>query len=101
MGFFTWIIFGALVGWIANVVVGGADRRRQGCLVSVLVGVLGAALGGFVYQLATGEHQRFEFDFPSFGVAILGAIVLLAILRLVSSASRGRGHDRDRNRDRL
>ncbi|HEY2063896.1 GlsB/YeaQ/YmgE family stress response membrane protein [Amycolatopsis sp. NBC_01480] len=94
MGFFTWIIFGALVGWIANIVVGGADRQRQGCLVSVLVGVLGAALGGFIYQLATGEHQRFGFDFPSFGVAILGAIVLLAILRLVRSAGRNRDRDR-------
>lgn len=94
MGFFTWIIFGALVGWIANIVVGGADRRRQGCLLSVLVGVLGAALGGFIYQLATGEHQRFGFDFPSFGVAILGAIVLLAILRLVSAAGRNRDRDR-------
>ncbi|MEW2503517.1 MULTISPECIES: GlsB/YeaQ/YmgE family stress response membrane protein [unclassified Amycolatopsis] len=88
MGFFTWIIFGALVGWLANLVVGGPDRRRQGCLVSVLVGVLGAALGGFIYRLATGEQQRFEFDFPSFGVAILGAIVLLAVLRLVSSIGR-------------
>ncbi|MDT8911091.1 GlsB/YeaQ/YmgE family stress response membrane protein [Amycolatopsis sp. PS_44_ISF1] len=94
MGFFTWIIFGALVGWIANLVVGGVDRRQQGCLVSVLVGVLGAALGGFVYQVATGEHQRFGFDFPSFGVAILGAIVLLAVLRLAGFAGRRRDRDR-------
>ena len=95
MGFFTWIIFGALVGWIANIVVGGADRQRQGCLVSVLVGVLGAALGGFIYPLATGEpHQRFGVAFPSCGVAILGARVLLAILRLGRSAGRNRDRDR-------
>lgn len=88
MGFFSWIVFGAIVGWLANVVVGGPQRRRQGCLVSVLVGVLGAALGGFIYRLATGEQQRFEFDFPSFGVAILGAIALLALLRLISAIAR-------------
>ena len=91
MGIILWIIFGALVGWLANLVVGGRERRRQGCLVSVLVGVLGAALGGFVYRLATGEQRNFEFDFPSFGVAILGAIALLAVLRLVSALG-------DRNR---
>ncbi|WP_020664415.1 GlsB/YeaQ/YmgE family stress response membrane protein [Amycolatopsis benzoatilytica] len=90
MGIILWIIFGALVGWLANLVVGGRERRRQGCLVSVLVGVVGAALGGFVYRLATGEQRNFEFDFPSFGVAILGAIALLAVLRLVSAIGSGR-----------
>lgn len=93
MGIIAWIIFGAVAGWAANLVVGGRDRRPQGCLVSVLVGVVGAALGGFVYRLATGETRQFEFDFPSFGVAVLGAILLLAIVRLVTSIGR--------NRDRL
>ncbi|WP_298179771.1 GlsB/YeaQ/YmgE family stress response membrane protein [Saccharomonospora sp.] len=83
MGFFSWIVFGALAGWAANLIVGGRQRRRQGCLVSVLVGVVGATLGGFVYQLATGEEKTFEFDFPSFGVAVLGAVLLLAVVRLV------------------
>ena len=97
MGFFSWIIFGALAGWAANLVVGGRDRRRQGCLVSVLVGVVGAALGGLIYRLLTGQQKNFAFDFPSFGVAVLGAVVLLALLRLVL----GMGHRRDRSRDRL
>ncbi|MEC3981525.1 GlsB/YeaQ/YmgE family stress response membrane protein [Amycolatopsis sp. H20-H5] len=90
MGIIAWIIFGAIAGWAANLVIGGRDRRRQGCLVSVLVGVIGAAFGGFVYRLATGESKSFEFDFPSFGVAVLGAILLLAILRLVTSIGRPR-----------
>ncbi|HKS45120.1 MAG TPA: GlsB/YeaQ/YmgE family stress response membrane protein [Amycolatopsis sp.] len=88
MGIFSWILFGALAGWVANLVVGGRGRRRLGCLVSVLVGVLGAALGGFVYRLATGHARTFEFDLPSFGVAVLGAIVLLGFLRLVSRSER-------------
>ncbi|ASR38248.1 transglycosylase [Prauserella marina] len=83
MGFFSWILFGALAGWAANLVVGGRDRQRQGCLISVLVGVVGAALGGLIYRLATGEEKTFAFDFASFGVAVLGAIVLLGVLRLV------------------
>lgn len=87
MGFFSWIVFGAIAGWLANVVVGGPDRRG-GCLFSILIGVLGAALGGFIYRLATGTERTFEFDFPSFGVAILGSIVLLALLRLVRGGAR-------------
>ncbi|MDX3193208.1 GlsB/YeaQ/YmgE family stress response membrane protein [Amycolatopsis tolypomycina] len=88
MGFVAWVIFGAIVGWIANLVVGGRARQRLGCLVSVLVGVVGAALGGLLYRLATGQARTFDFDFPSFGVAILGAVVLLAILRLASGLTR-------------
>jgi uncharacterized membrane protein YeaQ/YmgE (transglycosylase-associated protein family) len=95
MGFLAWIVFGALAGWAANLVIGGPERRRQGCLVSVLVGVAGAAMGGLLYRLVTGEKKQFDFDFPSFGVAVLGAIVLLGLLRLV--VGLGRGH-RSRNR---
>lgn len=86
MGFIAWIVFGAIVGWVANVVVGGRYRQRQGCLVSVLVGVVGAALGGLGYRLVTGHEKTWEFDFPSLGVAALGAIVLLAVLRLVQGS---------------
>jgi uncharacterized membrane protein YeaQ/YmgE (transglycosylase-associated protein family) len=95
MGFVAWVIFGAIVGWAANLVVGGRNRQRQGCLVSVLVGVVGAALGGLIYRLASGRSETFDFgfDFPSFGVAILGAVALLAILRLASGLGR-RPHDR-------
>lgn len=97
MGFFSWIVFGALAGWAANLVIGGRDRRRQGCLVSVLVGVVGAALGGLLYRLITGHEKTFDFDFPSFGVAVLGAVVLLGLLRLVL----GLGRRGPRSRDRL
>ena len=92
MGFIAWIVFGAIVGWVANVVVGGRNRRPQGCLVSILVGVVGAALGGLLYRLITGQEKTWDFDFPSLGVAAIGAIVLLALLRLVQGASnRNRG----------
>jgi uncharacterized membrane protein YeaQ/YmgE (transglycosylase-associated protein family) len=92
VGFIAWIVFGAIVGWVANVVVGGRNRRPQGCLVSILVGVVGAALGGLLYRLITGQEKTWDFDFPSMGVAAIGAIVLLALLRLIQGASnRNRG----------
>jgi len=90
VGIIAWIVFGAIVGWIANVVVGGRERRPQGCLVSVLVGVVGAALGGLLYKWITGREKTFEFDFPSMGVAALGAIVLLVVLRLVAGIGERR-----------
>ena len=95
MGIIAWIVFGAIAGWAANVVVGGRYRRRQGCLVSVLVGVVGAALGGLLYKAITGHEKTFEFDFPSLGIAALGAVVLLALLRLIQGiAARRRPSDR-------
>jgi uncharacterized membrane protein YeaQ/YmgE (transglycosylase-associated protein family) len=94
MGFLAWIVFGALAGWVANVVVGGRGRRPQGCLVSILVGVVGAALGGLLYKLITGREKTFEFDFPSLGIAALGAVVLLALLRLVQGIANRPPRDR-------
>jgi uncharacterized membrane protein YeaQ/YmgE (transglycosylase-associated protein family) len=88
VGFFAWVVFGAVVGWVANTVVGGKYRRRQGCLVSILVGVVGAALGGLLYRAFTGEEKTWDFDFPSLGVAVLGAIVLLAVLQLLQAVAR-------------
>jgi uncharacterized membrane protein YeaQ/YmgE (transglycosylase-associated protein family) len=94
VGFIAWIVFGAIVGWVANVVVGGKYRRRQGCLVSILVGVVGAALGGLLHRAFTGREKTWDFDLPSMGVAALGAIVLLAVLQLIQAAARKRPGNR-------
>jgi len=94
VGFLAWIVFGAIAGWVANIVVGGRDRRPQGCLVSIVVGVVGAALGGLLYRAFTGHEKTWDFDFPSLGVAALGAIVLLVILRLVQGAAARPPRDR-------
>jgi uncharacterized membrane protein YeaQ/YmgE (transglycosylase-associated protein family) len=94
MGLLAWIVFGALAGWAANLVVGGADRRPQGCLVSIFVGIVGAVLGGLIYRLLTGREKTFEFDLASFGVAVLGAVVLLALLRALGVYRGRRWFDR-------
>jgi uncharacterized membrane protein YeaQ/YmgE (transglycosylase-associated protein family) len=91
VGLLAWIVFGALAGWAANLIVGGRERRPLGCLFSVVVGIVGAALGGFLYKLVTGREKTFEFDIPSFGVAVLGAVALLVVLRLVLGGRRDRG----------
>jgi uncharacterized membrane protein YeaQ/YmgE (transglycosylase-associated protein family) len=78
VGLIGWIISGALAGWAVNVIIGGRDRRGQGCLVNILVGVVGAVLGGLLYRMITGREINLEFDLPSFGIAVLGAAGRLA-----------------------
>lgn len=80
MGFFSWILFGILAGWVASLVV--RDQRPRGCFTNMATGILGALLGGFVYQIATRRPWTFDFDFASFGVAVLGAIALILIINL-------------------
>ena len=47
MGFIAWIVLGALAGWIASLIAG--TNRQQGCLIDIIVGIVGAFIGGFLY----------------------------------------------------
>jgi uncharacterized membrane protein YeaQ/YmgE (transglycosylase-associated protein family) len=67
MGIILWIIFGALAGWIASMIVG--TDQQQGALMNIVVGIVGALIGGFIMSLR------------SFLVAILGSVVLLVIVK--------------------
>lgn len=77
MSIISWIIFGALAGWVASILTGTSER--QGCLFNVILGVIGAFLGGFVMQFITGSDFSFAFNMRSFIVAVLGAVVVLAV----------------------
>ncbi len=77
MGILSWIIFGALAGWAANFIMG--NGQRGGCLFNIVIGIVGAFVGGLIMQLITGHGVQFGFNLSSFLVAVLGAIVLLAI----------------------
>ncbi len=82
MGVLSWIIFGLIAGIIAKLLMPGRDPG--GCIVTMLLGVAGAFVGGFLYRLVTGtEVLYFGFDFRSFAVAVLGAVVVLAVYRLI------------------
>lgn len=77
MGPLAWIVFGALAGWLASIIVG--TNRRQGCLFNIVVGIVGAFVGGFLTQIMTGRGMEFGFNMQSFAVAVLGAVVFLVI----------------------
>ena len=77
MGLISWIIFGALAGWVASLIVG--NNSRQGCLMNIVVGVVGAFVGGFISKLLFGQAVDFGWTWQSFGIAVLGAVVLLLL----------------------
>ncbi|MFL5758122.1 MAG: GlsB/YeaQ/YmgE family stress response membrane protein [Thermomicrobiales bacterium] len=83
MGVLAWIVFGAIAGWIAAKLAGNASQ--QGCLTNIIVGIAGAAIGGGIYKLISGNSWDFDFfDLGSFVVAILGSLVLLIVLNAIS-----------------
>jgi uncharacterized membrane protein YeaQ/YmgE (transglycosylase-associated protein family) len=81
MNWIVWIIFGALAGWIASIVMG--KNKKMGALANIIVGVVGAFIGGKIMELF-GAQGVTGFNFPSLLVAIVGAVVLLFILGLFS-----------------
>jgi uncharacterized membrane protein YeaQ/YmgE (transglycosylase-associated protein family) len=81
MGVFSWIIFGFLAGLIAKWLTSGSEPK--GCLVTIVVGIVGAAIGGWVgAQLGLGTVNR--FDLRSFALAVVGSILLLLILQAIN-----------------
>jgi len=80
-GIISWLIIGALAGWVASLITGTNDR--QGCLLDIVVGVVGAFIGGLLWQLITGEPVTIGFNIGSFLIAVLGAVILLLIVNLI------------------
>ncbi len=75
---------GALAGWIASLIM--KTSGEQGLLIDIIVGIVGAFLGGFIFQTLGVGPQVTGFNLPSLLVAIVGAIVLLAIVKAVRRA---------------
>jgi uncharacterized membrane protein YeaQ/YmgE (transglycosylase-associated protein family) len=74
----SWIIMGALAGWIASMIT-GTNERVSG-FMNVVVGIIGAFIGGLVLQLL-GAGSPSGFNLASLLTAILGAVILLSLVR--------------------
>jgi uncharacterized membrane protein YeaQ/YmgE (transglycosylase-associated protein family) len=83
MNFIIWIIAGAVIGWIASMVMG--TNARQGLLLDIIVGIVGAFLAGLVLTplFGIGTINQNDFSLPALLVSLLGAVLLLAIVRLI------------------
>jgi uncharacterized membrane protein YeaQ/YmgE (transglycosylase-associated protein family) len=90
MGIIGWIILGLLAGALAKAILPGDDPG--GIIITTLVGIVGAVIGGFIAKaLGFGDPIDEFFDWSTWIAAILGAIVLLAIYRaIVGRGARGR-----------
>ncbi len=80
MGWISWVIFGAIAGGLARFIMPGKDPG--GCIVTPLIGIVGAVIGGWIATLL-GFGGMAAFDFRSFAVAILGALIVLFIYRKI------------------
>lgn len=80
MGIILWIVFGALVGWIASIIM--KTDAQQGAVLNIVVGVVGAVVGGWLMSII-GESGVGGFNLYSFVVALLGACVLIAVVKAV------------------
>ena len=81
MGILAWIILGALAGWIASKIM--HTDAEQGAFMNVVVGIVGALLGGFVFQLL-GASSVTGLNLYSLFVAIVGAVILLALYKALT-----------------
>ena len=85
MGIFTWIVLGLVVGALAKFVMPGDDPG--GIIVTILIGIAGAFLGGFI-GTAMGVGSVTGFNMLSILLAIAGAIILLVIYRFIKRPHR-------------
>jgi uncharacterized membrane protein YeaQ/YmgE (transglycosylase-associated protein family) len=85
MGVISWIIFGFIAGAIAKILHPGRDPG--GCLLTSLLGIGGAFVGGYI-GTRVGWGRVTGFDLRSFGLAILGALVLLIVYRMLFGKPR-------------
>jgi uncharacterized membrane protein YeaQ/YmgE (transglycosylase-associated protein family) len=90
MNFILWLIAGAIVGYIASRIMG--TNSQQGLLLDIVVGVVGALLAGWfltpLFGISTINQNNFSL--PGLLVSLLGAVLLLAIVKLVTGRSLSR-----------
>ena len=84
MGFISWIIVGALAGWIASMIM--KTDASMGALANIIVGIVGAFIGGWIVSLFGINVIDGALRIESILTAILGAVVLLAVVKAVRHA---------------
>ncbi len=83
MLFIIWIIVGGVIGWLASLVM--KTDAQQGLLLNIIVGIVGAFLGGWLLAplFGSGTINTDDFNAPSLIISFLGAVILLAIFNLL------------------
>lgn len=80
MGIILWIIFGGLVGWAASKIM--KTDEEQGIIANIIIGIIGAIIGGWLMSWL-GNSSVTGFNLYSFLIALLGAVILVSILKWI------------------
>jgi uncharacterized membrane protein YeaQ/YmgE (transglycosylase-associated protein family) len=81
MSIIAWLLVGLIAGWIANMIM---SSGAGGLLADIVIGILGAIIGGFVMGLITNKDYVNGFNVESIVVSVVGAIILIAGYRAVT-----------------
>jgi len=88
INFILWLLFGALVGWLASLVM--KTDAQQGTILNIVVGIIGAFLGGLIFSMlgiGGSNINNSDFSLSALVVSFIGAVVLLGIVNLVRRGS--------------
>jgi uncharacterized membrane protein YeaQ/YmgE (transglycosylase-associated protein family) len=84
MGIIAWIVLGAIAGFIANALMG----NREGLLMTIILGIVGAVVGGWLAGTVLGVADVTGINVESIVVSVIGAILVVAVYRAVSGRRR-------------
>jgi uncharacterized membrane protein YeaQ/YmgE (transglycosylase-associated protein family) len=79
MGIISWIVLGAIAGWITNLIMGG----KEGVIGTILLGIVGAIVGGWLAGTVLKVADVTGLNIESIVVAVIGAVIVVAIYRLL------------------
>lgn len=87
MNFIIWLVVGGIIGWLASMLM--KTDGQQGIILNVVVGIVGAMLGGWLISplVGVGTINQNSFSMPALVVSFIGAVILLAIVNLFRRGS--------------
>ncbi|MBV9418272.1 MAG: GlsB/YeaQ/YmgE family stress response membrane protein [Alphaproteobacteria bacterium] len=80
MSILGWVVFGAITGWLASLIV---NKRGEGCILNIALGLIGSLVGGAIFR-ALSNFDVFHFNLTSMFVAVLGAVITLFIWHAIT-----------------
>ncbi len=80
MGFLSWIILGAIAGWIGSMIV---NKRGEGLFLDIILGIVGGIVGGWIFA-AAGSTGVTGFNAWSLVVAVIGSVIVLVIYHAIA-----------------
>ncbi len=87
MNLIIWLVVGGILGWLASIIM--KRDAQQGIILNIVVGIIGALVGGFLLSplFGVGTINQNNFSLPSLLVSLLGAVILLAIVNMFTRRS--------------